>query len=125
MYKINKLTNSTNETNTTNETNITNTKNFDKCAICHKYKCKYYNHINPYLSDKICYLCYGRKEVCYNSKPDLYKIYLCDLCVNNNFVNNNFLNYNFVCDKCDNSHDLCLCVNDNLLLKKYPYTVPY
>ena len=90
------------------------------CAICTKSKCKYYNNKIPYLSTKLCTLCYGRKEVCYKLKPDLYKIYLCNNCVPDDYIDNKIY-----CDRCVNKHELCLCVSSTDLSLNYPYTIPY
>ncbi len=94
--------------------------NLTKCSICHKYKCVYYNYKTPFLSEKICYLCIGKKEVCYKVKPDVYKVYLCNIC-----LNNNYLQHNFTCDLCLLDHKLCLCDNAKELHTNYPYTLPY
>ena len=100
---------------------INNTfRNLVKCLICNKYKCKYYNHKTPFLSEKICNLCIGKKEVCYKVNPDVYKVYLCTIC-----FNDNYLQHNFTCDLCWSEHEICLCDNAKKQHKFYPYTLPY
>lgn len=91
-----------------------------KCNICQKYKCKYYNSKIPYLSEEICNLCFGRKEICLKSKPDLYKIIQCHYCVNNDYTK-----HNFNCDLCFQEHEICLCIQQEKLYTKYPYFTPY
>lgn len=101
------------------EENNYNEKKIIKCNICKKYKCKYFNQKIPYLSDEICNLCFGRKEICFTSKPELYKIIQCQYCTNDDYSG-----FNFKCDLCLEEHAICLCVNKELN-KTYPYFIPY
>jgi hypothetical protein len=91
-----------------------------KCQICNKYKCKYYNTKILYLSYEICNLCFGRKEICYNLKPDLYKIIRCEYCISDDYTK-----HNFNCDSCLQEHKICLCIQKKELYIKYPYFIPY
>jgi hypothetical protein len=91
--------------------------NFKKCFKCSGYKCHYYNNKLPFLSKDVCSLCFGRKELCILTKPEVYKITEC-----NNCNKNNYLNCNNVCDLCDTHHYICLCKENNV---KYPYYIPY
>lgn len=90
---------------------------FKKCSKCFGYKCKYYDSKTPLLSKDICYLCFGRKELCIQPKPDVYKIIKC-----NNCSDNNYFNFYQMCNLCDFKHYICICKINNT---KYPYYVPY
>lgn len=90
-----------------------------KCDICKKYKCKYYNSKIRYLSEEICNLCFGRKEICFNSKPELYKIVYCHYCINDDYTK-----HNFKCDLCSCNHVICLCIKKESIVNKN-YFLPY
>ena len=99
---------------------IENNYKLIKCLKCNKFKCEYYNYKTPYLHSEICNYCFGRKEISLKVKPELYRIYGCSKCINDNYLKNNFK-----CDMCSYSHDLCLCIDMKTLCDKYPYNLPY